>query len=181
MIQVKRALLSVSDKTGLTEFARFLAVDQKVEIISTGGTLRALQDAGVPAIAIKDYTGFPEIMDGRVKTLHPKIHGGLLALRDRPAHVKAMQDNEIPGIDLVCVNLYPFAATVAQPNVSFEDAIENIDIGGPTMLRAAASDCHQDRQAGRHRSGGLRVDSKNHRGTGRHQPRTQPGTRAQSI
>lgn len=138
MIQVKRALLSVSDKTGLTEFARFLAVDQKVEIISTGGTLRALQDAGVPAIAIEDYTGFPEIMDGRVKTLHPKIHGGLLALRDRPAHVKAMQDNEIPGIDLVCVNLYPFAATVAQPNVSFEDAIENIDIGGPTMLRAAA-------------------------------------------
>lgn len=138
MIQVKRALISVSDKTGLADFARFLAVDQKVEVISTGGTLRALKEAGIPAVAIEDYTGFPEIMDGRVKTLHPKIHGGLLALRDKPEHAKAMQDNEIPGIDLVCVNLYPFAATVAKPDVSFEDAIENIDIGGPTMLRAAA-------------------------------------------
>ncbi|MEQ9366821.1 MAG: bifunctional phosphoribosylaminoimidazolecarboxamide formyltransferase/IMP cyclohydrolase [Leptospirales bacterium] len=138
MIQVKRALISVSDKTGLADFARFLAVDQKVEVISTGGTLKALKDAGIPAVAIEDYTGFPEMMDGRVKTLHPKIHGGLLALRDNPEHAKAMTDNDIPGIDLVVVNLYPFAATVAKPDVSFEDAIENIDIGGPTMLRAAA-------------------------------------------
>lgn len=137
MIQVKRALLSVSDKSGLADFARFLS-EQGAEIISTGGTLKALKDAGIPVVAIEDYTGFPEMMDGRVKTLHPKIHGGLLALRDKPDHAQAMQDNDIPGIDLVCVNLYPFAATIAKPGVSFEDAIENIDIGGPTMLRAAA-------------------------------------------
>ncbi len=137
IIKVQRALLSVSDKTGLTDFGRFLA-DEGVELISTGGTLRALKDAGVPALAIEDYTGFPEIMDGRVKTLHPRIHGGLLALQDNADHVQAMQDNDIPGIDLVCVNLYPFAETIAKPGVSFEDAVENIDIGGPTMLRAAA-------------------------------------------
>ena len=137
MIQIKRALLSVSDKSGLTDFGKFLH-EQGVEILSTGGTLGALQGAGIPAIAIEDYTGFPEIMDGRVKTLHPRIHGGLLALEDRPAHKEAMQQHDIPGIDLVCVNLYPFAATIAKPDVTFEDAIENIDIGGPTMLRAAA-------------------------------------------
>ena len=137
MIEVKRALLSVSDKTNLVPFAKRLQA-KNIEILSTGGTLRALTECGVRARAIEDFTGFPEIMDGRVKTLHPKIHGGLLALRDRPEHVEAMRANDIQGIDLLVVNLYPFAATIARPNVSFEEAIENIDIGGPAMLRAAA-------------------------------------------
>ena len=137
MIQVKRVLISVSDKTGIVDFARFLS-GTGAEIISTGGTLKTLKDAGIPAVAIDDYTGFPEMMDGRLKTLHPKIHGGLLALRDRPEHTGAMQTHGIKGIDMVIVNLYPFAATIAKVGVKFEDAIENIDIGGPTMLRAAA-------------------------------------------
>ncbi|MCE9596468.1 MAG: bifunctional phosphoribosylaminoimidazolecarboxamide formyltransferase/IMP cyclohydrolase [Spirochaetia bacterium] len=136
MIQVRRALISVSDKTGLNEFARFLA-SRDVEIISTGGTLKALREGGIPAKSVEDVTGFPEIMDGRVKTLHPKIHGGLLALRDNEGHVKAMKDQSITGIDLLIVNLYPFAATTAR-NAPFEEAIENIDIGGPAMLRAAS-------------------------------------------
>ncbi|HMU83718.1 MAG TPA: bifunctional phosphoribosylaminoimidazolecarboxamide formyltransferase/IMP cyclohydrolase, partial [Leptospiraceae bacterium] len=136
MIQIKRALISVSDKTGLNDFARFLA-GRGVDIISTGGTLKTLQEAGIKARAVEEVTGFPEIMDGRVKTLHPKIHGGLLSLRDKQSHLDAMKAQQIEGIDLLIVNLYPFAATIAR-DASFEDSIENIDIGGPAMLRAAA-------------------------------------------
>jgi len=136
-VKVKRALISVSDKTGVVDFARFLA-DMGVEIISTGGTAKSLSAAQIKVTGIEQVTGFPEMMNGRVKTLHPRIHGGLLALRDNPEHVQAMQDNEINGIDLVCVNLYPFEQTVAKPDCTFEDAIENIDIGGPSMVRSAA-------------------------------------------
>ena len=135
--KVKRALISVSDKSGVVEFARALA-GMGVEIISTGGTARSLAQAGVAVTPIEKVTGFPEMMDGRVKTLHPKIHGGLLARRDNPEHVKAMQAHDITGIDLVCVNLYPFEETVAKPGCTFEEAIENIDIGGPSMVRSAA-------------------------------------------
>ncbi|HWR01722.1 MAG TPA: bifunctional phosphoribosylaminoimidazolecarboxamide formyltransferase/IMP cyclohydrolase [Chlorobaculum sp.] len=134
---IKRALVSVSDKTGIVDFCRELA-SMGVKIFSTGGTLKSLQDAGIEAASISTITGFPEIMDGRVKTLHPKIHGGLLAVRENPEHRKAAQDNGIEFIDLVAVNLYPFEATVAKPDVTFEEAIENIDIGGPSMLRSAA-------------------------------------------
>jgi phosphoribosylaminoimidazolecarboxamide formyltransferase / IMP cyclohydrolase len=134
---IKRALVSVSDKTGIVDFCRELA-SMGVKIFSTGGTLKSLVDAGIDAASISTITGFPEIMDGRVKTLHPKIHGGLLAVRENPEHRKAAADNGIEFIDLVAVNLYPFEATVAKPDVTFEDAIENIDIGGPSMLRSAA-------------------------------------------
>ncbi|NTV93651.1 MAG: bifunctional phosphoribosylaminoimidazolecarboxamide formyltransferase/IMP cyclohydrolase, partial [Chlorobiaceae bacterium] len=134
---IKRALVSVSDKTGIVDFCRELSL-LGVEIFSTGGTLKALQDAGIAAASISTITGFPEIMDGRVKTLHPKIHGGLLAVRENPDHVSQATENGISFIDLVVVNLYPFEATVAKPDVTFEDAIENIDIGGPSMLRSAA-------------------------------------------
>jgi phosphoribosylaminoimidazolecarboxamide formyltransferase / IMP cyclohydrolase len=134
---IKRALVSVSDKTGIVDFCRELS-SMGVKIFSTGGTLKSLQDAGIDAASISTITGFPEIMDGRVKTLHPKIHGGLLAVRGNPEHQKAASDNGIEFIDLVAVNLYPFEATVAKPDVTFEDAIENIDIGGPSMLRSAA-------------------------------------------
>ena len=134
---IKRALVSVSDKTGIVEFCRELS-GMGVEIFSTGGTLKSLQDSGVNAASISTITGFPEIMDGRVKTLHPKIHGGLLAVRENLDHVKQATENGISFIDLVVVNLYPFEATVAKPDVTFEDAIENIDIGGPSMLRSAA-------------------------------------------
>ena len=132
---IRRALISVSDKTGIAEFARDLH-QAGVEILSTGGTYRLLREENIPAIEIADYTGFPEMMDGRVKTLHPKVHGGILARRDIDAEV--LKANEIPTIDLIVVNLYPFEATVANPNCDLATAIENIDIGGPTMLRAAA-------------------------------------------
>ncbi len=135
LVPVKRALISVSDKTGIVEFAQALQ-QQGVEILSTGGTYRLLCENKVPAIEVSDYTGFPEMMDGRVKTLHPKIHGGILARRDIDADV--MNEHGINGIDMVIVNLYPFAETVAKANCSLEDAVENIDIGGPTMVRAAA-------------------------------------------
>ncbi|TLU86169.1 MAG: bifunctional phosphoribosylaminoimidazolecarboxamide formyltransferase/IMP cyclohydrolase [Chlorobium sp.] len=134
---IKRALVSVSDKTGIVDFCRELS-SLGVEIFSTGGTLKALQDAGIAASSISTITGFPEIMDGRVKTLHPKIHGGLLAVRHNADHVRQAIENGIGFIDMVVVNLYPFEATVAKPDVTFEDAIENIDIGGPSMLRSAA-------------------------------------------
>ena len=137
MTIIKRALISVSDKQGLVEFARGLK-KFNVEILSTGGTAKLLADNGIAVIEVGDYTGFPEMLDGRVKTLHPKIHGGILGRRDVDAHVKAMDDADIPPIDMVVVNLYPFAATIAKPNCTFNDAIENIDIGGPTMVRAAA-------------------------------------------
>lgn len=134
---IQRALISVSDKTGLVEFARELA-GLGVELISTGGTKTLLEQEGVPVIGISEVTGFPEILDGRVKTLHPAVHSGLLAVRDSVEHQKAMKELGLDYIDLVVVNLYPFAATIAKPDVSYEDAIENIDIGGPTMLRSAA-------------------------------------------
>ncbi|RLD12521.1 MAG: bifunctional phosphoribosylaminoimidazolecarboxamide formyltransferase/inosine monophosphate cyclohydrolase [Chlamydiae bacterium] len=137
MKKIERALISVSDKTGIAEIAHQLT-KRGVEIISTGGTAKLLKDEGVPITLIDDYTGFPEMLDGRVKTLHPKVHAGLLALRDDPYHKKVMDDYEIPYIDLVIVNLYPFEQTITKENVKFEDAIENIDIGGPTMLRSAA-------------------------------------------
>ena len=134
---IKRALVSVSDKTGIVDFCRELS-SMGVEIFSTGGTLKSLQDSGISAASISTITGFPEIMDGRVKTLHPKIHGGLLAVRENADHIRQAKENGIDFIDLVVVNLYPFEATVARPGVTFEDAIENIDIGGPSMLRSAA-------------------------------------------
>ena len=136
-VKINRALVSVSDKSQVVEFARALA-DMGVEIISTGGTAKALSEAGVNVTGIEQVTGFPEMMNGRVKTLHPKIHGGLLALRDNAEHVGAMQDNDITPIDLVCVNLYPFEQTVAKEGCTLEEAIENIDIGGPSMVRSAA-------------------------------------------
>ena len=137
VVKIKRALLSVSDKRGIVEFGKGLAA-MGVDIISTGGTMKALRDAGVPVTAVQDVTGFPEMMDGRVKTLHPKIHGAILAMRDHESHVQAMKDHGITPIDLVVVNLYPFRETIAKPDVTLADAIENIDIGGPCMVRAAA-------------------------------------------
>ncbi|MFD1886783.1 bifunctional phosphoribosylaminoimidazolecarboxamide formyltransferase/IMP cyclohydrolase [Paenibacillus wenxiniae] len=136
-MSIKRALVSVSDKTGVVDFCRELS-ELGVEIISTGGTKNLLADAGVPVIGISEVTDFPEILDGRVKTLHPAVHSGLLAIRDSEEHQKQMQELGLGYIDLVVVNLYPFQQTVAKPDVVYEDAIENIDIGGPTMLRSAA-------------------------------------------
>ena len=132
-----RALISVSDKTGVVEFAQQLR-SLGWEIIATGGTMKLLRDSGLEVINISDVTGFPEICDGRVKTLHPKVHGGLLARRDDESHLAALKENQIEFIDMVCVNLYPFRQTIAKPDVTMEDAIENIDIGGPSMLRSAA-------------------------------------------
>lgn len=137
MNKINRALISVSNKKYLIEFAQKLSA-AGVEIISTGGTMKALQDADIPVKYVSDVTGFPEIMDGRVKTLNPYIHGGILAVRDNPAHVEQMKAHHIKPIDLVVVNLYPFKETVANPDVKLETAIENIDIGGPAMIRAAA-------------------------------------------
>lgn len=132
-----KALISVSDKTGVVEFAKGL-VALGWEILSTSGTMKLLKELGVPVTSVSDVTGFPEICDGRVKTLHPKIHGALLARRDIPEHMKELKDNDIDTIDLVCVNLYPFRETIAKPDVTMEDAVEHIDIGGPSMLRSAA-------------------------------------------
>lgn len=134
---MKRALISVSDKTGVADFAKGL-VENGFEIISTGGTLNHLREAGLACISIEEYTGFPEILEGRVKTLHPKVHGGLLSKRDNEGHVSELKANDISYIDLVCVNLYPFAETLAKEGVSHDEIIENIDIGGPSMLRSAA-------------------------------------------
>ncbi len=136
-MEIKRALLSVSDKTGIVDFARGLH-ELGIEIISTGGTMKVIAEAGIPVTSVSEVTGFPEMMDGRVKTLHPLIHGGILAIRDNPAHLKDMKAHGITGIDLVAVNLYPFRETVAKPDVTLEEAVENIDIGGPSMVRAAA-------------------------------------------
>lgn len=137
LIKIKRALISVSDKTGIVELARELR-ELDVEIISTGGTAGHLRDAGIEIRDVSDLTGFPEMMDGRVKTLHPRVHGGLLALRDNPEHTKALRDHAIEPIDMVVINLYPFEETIRRPNISFAEAIEQIDIGGPAMLRSAA-------------------------------------------
>ncbi len=140
-MSIKKALISVSDKTGVVDLARQL-VELGVEVISTGGTATLLKEAGVPVIGISEVTGFPEILDGRVKTLHPNIHSGLLAIRDNANHQQQLAEHKIEPIDLVVVNLYPFKQTIAKPDVSYEDAIENIDIGGPTMLRSAAKNHH---------------------------------------
>lgn len=136
MAAVKRALISLSDKTGVW----ILPARSPTWVLKsfTGGTAKLLADAGVAVIEVADYTGFPEMLDVRQETLHPKIHGGILGRRDLPEHVAKMAEHEIGNIDMVCVNLYPFAATIAKPGCTLEDAIENIDIGGPTMVRSAA-------------------------------------------
>lgn len=139
----KIALISVSDKSGIVPFCTKLVKDHGYKILSTGGTAKALRDSGLEISDVSEHTGFPEMMDGRVKTLHPKVHGGLLCLRDNPEHVAKAEEHGIDMIDLVVVNLYPFEETVARPDVTREDAIENIDIGGPSMLRSAAKN-HQD-------------------------------------
>ncbi len=136
-MKIRRALVSVHDKTGVVEFVRAL-VDLHVEILSTGGTAKLLRESGVTVRDVSDVTGFPEMMDGRVKTLHPRIHGGLLARRDDPAHLAALQSHDIAPIDVVAANLYPFAATITRPDVTLGEALEQIDIGGPAMIRAAA-------------------------------------------
>src|SRR5208337_4871865 len=137
MTKIQRALLSVSDKTGLVPFAQTLAA-AGIELISTGGTAKTLREAGLTVKDISEHTGFPEMLDGRVKTLHPKVHGGLLFIRGNETHEATVKAHGIAPIDLVVVNLYPFEQTVAKPNVTLHDAIENIDIGGPSMLRSAA-------------------------------------------
>src|SRR6056297_2438965 len=144
---VRRALISVSDKTGIVAFGRALT-DRGVELLSTGGTYRLLKENSIPVTEVADYTGFPEMMDGRVKTLHPKIHGGILGRR--PTDEAVMAEQGIDAIDMVVVNLYPFEAAVARPDCSLEEAVENIDIGGPTMVRAAAKN---------HRSVAIVVDT----------------------
>src|ERR687888_98277 len=135
---IRRALLSVSDKTGLVDFAKELVTKYGVELIATGGTRKALADAGLPVKDIAELTKFPEILDGRVKTLHAAIYAGLLAKRDKPEHMRTLAEHNLPEIDLVVCNLYPFEQTVAKPGVTEAEAIENIDIGGPCMVRAAA-------------------------------------------
>src|SRR6186713_2922344 len=131
---MRRAILSVSDKSGLVEFGRGLSA-RGFELVSTGGTARALADAGLPVVNVSDVTGFPEMMDGRVKTLHPLIHGGILARRDHPADLDAARAHGIGLVDLVVVNLYPFVQTAAQPGITFDDLIEQVDIGGPSLVR----------------------------------------------
>ena len=137
MKKIERAIISVTDKSGVVDFARSLS-EFGVEILSTGGTARALRDGGISVTDISEYTGFPEMMDGRIKTLHPKVHGGLLGMRDNPEHVKMMKEHGIAAIDLIVVNLYRFEKAVSKEGVTLEEAIENIDIGGPTMLRSSA-------------------------------------------
>ena len=171
--RIKRALISVSDKTGIVDFARELARFD-VEIISTGGTAKTLRDAGINVRDISDVTGFPEMMDGRVKTLHPRVHGGLLAIRDNREHVAAMQQHGIEPIDIVVVNLYPFAETISRKDVTREEAIEQIDIGGPAMIRSAAKNARdvaivvQPEQYGRvldemkENDGALSIATRNH-------------------
>lgn len=141
-MKIRRALISVSDKTGIVEFAKALA-EMGVKILSTGGTAKALREAKIKVIEVSDYTGFPEMMGGRLKTLHPKIHGGILFKRGSENDISDAIAHDIEPIDMVIVNLYPFEATIAKPGCTFEEAIENIDIGGPTMIRAAAKN-HND-------------------------------------
>ncbi|RJR38527.1 MAG: IMP cyclohydrolase [Desulfobacteraceae bacterium] len=137
MKKIERAIISVTDKTGVVDFAKSLA-GFGVQILSTGGTAKSIRDGGIEVTEISRYTGFPEMLDGRVKTLHPKVHGGLLGVRDNPEHVSMMRSHGILDIDLVVVNLYQFEKTVAKQNVTLEEAVENIDIGGPAMLRSSA-------------------------------------------
>lgn len=140
LLPIHRAILSVTDKTGLVEFAKFL-VDNGVELVSTGGTMKCLKDGGLPVKAVSEVTGFPEILGGRVKTLHPMIHGGILCNKDLPDHLETVKKMGITPIDLVCVNLYNFAGAVSR-HLSLDQAVEEIDIGGPCMLRAAAKNYH---------------------------------------
>ena len=140
LLPIRRAILSVTDKSGLAEFAGFL-VENGVELVSTGGTMKALQAAGLPVKPVSDVTGFPEILGGRVKTLHPKIHGGILCNKDLPEHLETLKQMDIVPVDLVCVNLYNFAGAVSR-KLSLEQAVEEIDIGGPCMIRAAAKNYH---------------------------------------
>src|SRR5712691_7930643 len=142
MPRVRRALISVSDKRGVVELARGL-IGLDIEILSTGGTAKALAEAGVPVVPVEDFTGFPEMLDGRVKTLHPRIHAGILHRRNDPRHQQTMTAHGLKPIDLVVVNLYPFEQTVGRPDCTFAEAVENIDIGGPSLLRAAAKN-HAD-------------------------------------
>ena len=137
MSKIKRAILSVSNKKGIVEFARAIN-SMGIEILSTGGTAKSLRDAGIPVKDVSEHTGFPEMLDGRVKTLHPRIHGGLLSRRDNPKDMEEIKKHGIDTIDLVVVNLYPFEETISRPGVSFAEAVENIDIGGPAMLRSAS-------------------------------------------
>jgi phosphoribosylaminoimidazolecarboxamide formyltransferase/IMP cyclohydrolase len=137
MKKIERAVISVTDKTGVVDFAKGLS-EFGVQILSTGGTARVLRDGGLTVTDISEYTGFPEMLDGRVKTLHPKVHGGLLGVRDNPEHVRMMKAHGIANIDLIVVNLYQFEKTVGKEGVTLEEAIENIDIGGPAMLRSSA-------------------------------------------
>ena len=137
MKKIERAIISVTDKSGVADFARSLA-EHGVQILSTGGTARVLREGGLAVTDISEYTGFPEMLDGRVKTLHPKVHGGLLGVRDNPEHVKMMKAHGIENIDLIVVNLYQFEKTIEKEGVTLEEAIENIDIGGPAMLRSSA-------------------------------------------
>jgi len=137
MKKIERAIISVTDKSGVVEFAKSLS-NYRIQILSTGGTAKVLREGGLTVTDISDYTGFPEMLDGRVKTLHPKVHGGLLGMRDNPEHVKMMKAHGIESIDLIVVNLYQFEKTVAKEGVTLEEAIENIDIGGPAMLRSSA-------------------------------------------
>src|ERR1700736_2727733 len=141
MSKIQRAILSVTDKTGLVEFARSLA-GMDVELISTGGTAKLLRDSQIKVKDISDLTGFPEMLDGRVKTLHPKVHGGILHRREDPKHVAAIAEHGIAPIDMVVVNLYAFEKTAAKPGVAIEELIENIDIGGPSLIRSAAKNFH---------------------------------------
>jgi phosphoribosylaminoimidazolecarboxamide formyltransferase/IMP cyclohydrolase len=136
-MKIGRAIISVTDKTGVVDFAKSLS-KFGVQILSTGGTARVLRDGGISVMEISEYTGFPEMMDGRIKTLHPKVHGGLLGRRDKPEHVSMMKEHGIENVDLVVVNLYQFEKTVEKEGVTLEEAIENIDIGGPAMLRSSA-------------------------------------------
>src|SRR5258707_7989974 len=141
MSKIRRAILSVTDKSGLVEFARALTA-MEVELVSTGGTAKLLREQGIKVRDISDLTGFPEMLDGRVKTLHPKVHGGILHRRDVAGHRAAVEEHGIPPIDMVVVNLYAFEKTAAKPGVNFEEIIENIDIGGPSMVRSAAKNFH---------------------------------------
>ena len=152
---IRRALLSVSDKTGLVDFAKLLA-SLGVELISTGGTRKALADAGLKVLDISEITGFPEMLDGRVKTLHPRVHGGILHVRDNPKHQATIKEHKILPIDMVVCNLYPFEATRCQAGSTHEEIIENIDIGGPSMVRSASQELSRCRR--RHRSGAVRRD-----------------------
>lgn len=137
MQKIRKAIVSVSDKAGVADFARGLS-DRGVEVLSTGGTAKLIASSEVPVTEVSDYTGFPEMLDGRVKTLHPKVHGGILGLRDNPEHVAKMEEHGIDRIDLIAVNLYPFEKTVSQSGCTLAEAVEQIDIGGPCMIRAAA-------------------------------------------